>query len=48
MLGGPTLGQIAESRPIDVVYTWVNHADPGWQDALPLGLARSGRKRPAR
>ena len=31
MLGGPTLGQIAESRPIDVVYTWVNHADPGWQ-----------------
>jgi hypothetical protein len=32
ILGGRTLEQIAESRPVDVVYTWVNHADPEWQE----------------
>lgn len=32
LLGGRTLEQIAESRPVDIVYTWVNHADPRWQE----------------
>lgn len=30
LLTGPTLADVAHARPIDVVYTWVNHADPAW------------------
>lgn len=30
LLTGPSLADVARTRPIDVVYTWVNHADPAW------------------
>ncbi|HRO10856.1 MAG TPA: stealth conserved region 3 domain-containing protein [Amaricoccus sp.] len=39
LLGGRTLGQIAEDRPIDVVYTWVNHADRQWQELFRTARA---------
>lgn len=29
LLGGPTAAHAAAARSIDVVYTWVNDADPG-------------------
>lgn len=30
LLAGPTLADLARARPVDAVYTWVNHADPTW------------------
>ncbi|WP_207101574.1 stealth conserved region 3 domain-containing protein [Paracoccus shandongensis] len=30
ILPGPPLDIRAEERPVDVVYTWVNHKDPDW------------------
>ncbi|WPY97048.1 stealth conserved region 3 domain-containing protein (plasmid) [Limimaricola variabilis] len=30
ILPGPTLKQQSELQPVDLVYTWVNHADPAW------------------
>lgn len=30
ILPGPPLDTRAEERPVDVVYTWVNHKDPDW------------------
>lgn len=30
LLGGPCFAEQANARPVDVVYTWVNHADPDW------------------
>jgi hypothetical protein len=47
ILGGRTLGQIAESRPVDVVYTWVNHADPAWQALYRTALGGAGTPRNA-
>lgn len=34
ILGGLTLEQSRDALPVDVVCTWVNHADPDWQAAL--------------
>lgn len=31
VLNGPSLAQVARQRPVDVVYTWVNNADPEWR-----------------
>ncbi len=31
ILGGASLRAVSERLPVDVVYTWVNHADPDWQ-----------------
>jgi len=30
LLGAPSFDQWANDRPVDVVFTWVNHADPEW------------------
>lgn len=30
LFGAPTYAQAGNSRAVDVVYTWVNHADPDW------------------
>lgn len=30
LLGAPSFDQWANDRPVDVVFTWVNHADPDW------------------
>lgn len=30
VLGGPSFSDMVEARPVDVVYTWVNHEDPDW------------------
>ncbi len=31
ILEGQVLEHVAAEKPVDVVYTWVNHADPHWQ-----------------
>ena len=30
LLGAPSFAQMVEDREVDLVYTWVNHADPDW------------------
>ncbi len=45
LIGGRTLGQVAEDRPVDVVYTWVNHADPDWQALYAAAGAPEKEKR---
>jgi len=42
ILGGEPLEAIAARRPVDVVYTWVNHLDRNWQ-ALYQQALRSSR-----
>ena len=32
IIGGRTLSQVADDRPVDIVYTWVNHCDPHWEE----------------
>lgn len=32
ILGAPLLSQRHETRPVDAVFTWVDHNDPEWQD----------------
>lgn len=44
LLPGPTLEAKAQSRPVDAVYTWVNHADPDWQQLFAAHCPKgSGR-----
>lgn len=46
LLPGPTLEAKAQSRPIDAVYTWVNHADPNWQQLFAAYSAEGGKPKP--